>query len=248
MSLVGSLKRFKQVKAITITPEGKIVAGHHLVMAATELGWTHIGAMPNEFADDDERLAYLVADNALSQLGGYDEQAQLTLLEDLASRQKLEGTGLTLDDVEDMRARMDAVPETQAPETWGGGYAEDAEAALARAEGFALSKQKKEVLMMMELTEYEQFGEDIRELQGYLNTTGVKDTVVAAVRKCAALKGLSEVLQVGGAEEDEDVALEVLTAEDDPLAPPIPAPTFDGEIPVLDEGQTSLLDDVPDPE
>lgn len=197
MALVGSLRRFGQVRAISSTPEGKIVAGHHLRLAALELGWTHIASVPNEFANDDERLAYLIADNQLSSLGGYDEQAQMTILDDLEQRGLLGGTGYDSDAIEDMRSAMEAVPTTPTPETWGGGYSETAEEAAARAAALAASKQKREVLMMMEVAEYEQFGSDIRFLQKENGTSGVKDTVVAAVRSAASGLGAPVV-------EDED--------------------------------------------
>lgn len=199
MALVGSLRRFGQVRAISSTPEGKIVAGHHLRLAAIEMGWTHIAVVPNEFANDDERIAYLIADNQLSSLGGYDEQAQMTILEDLESRGLLEGTGYDSDTIENMRSAMEAVPTTPTPETWGGGYSETAEEAEARALALQASKQKREVLMMMDIAEYEQFGSDIRFLQDKLKTTGVKDTVVASIRGHAAQFGapIVEASEVG---------------------------------------------------
>jgi hypothetical protein len=212
MALVGSLRRFGQVRAILSTPEGKIVAGHHLRLAAIEMGWTHIATFPNEFANDDERLAYLVADNQLSSLGGYDEQAQMTILEDLETRGLLEGTGFDSDTIDDMRVAMEAVPSIPTPETWGGGFSETAEEAEARALALSASKQKREVLMMMDVPEYEQFGSDIRHLQGAQGTTGVKDTVVAAVRAYAAQFGAG--LVTSEEETPEDVSVPLTDAEE----------------------------------
>lgn len=255
MALVGSLRRFTQVRAIVVTPEGKIVAGHHLRLAAIEMGWTHIAAIPNEFADDDERKAYLVADNALAQLGGYDEQAQLTLLGELEERGKLEGTGITSDDVEDMRARMDAVPEVQAPETWAGGYAEDAEAALARAEALATSQKNKEVLMMLDLEQHAQFIEDVKVLQRRYGFTAIKDTVVAGVHESAGIHRIKESMEAAAAGEvdpHDELASAIRDGADteatEGLVPPVPAPTLEGEIPEVDPEQTSLLDDDQIPE
>lgn len=252
MALVGSLQRFTQVRPILITPENKVVAGHHLRLAAIELGWTHIAAFPNEFADDDERKAYLVADNALAHLGGYDEQMQLTLLGELEEKGKLEGTGVTSDSIEDMRSAMSAVPESQAPDTWGGGYAEDAEAALARAEALATSQKNKEVVMMLGLEQHTQFLEDVKTLQGVYGFTAVKDTVVRAVHEQSEL--YRELALHQGAEpalgEGEDYigppADELAEVADEAAA--IPAPTLEGEIPEIHEEQTNLLDDIPDPE
>jgi len=196
MALAGSYRRFGQVRAILITPEDIIVAGHHQVLAAQELGWTHIAAIPNEFANDDERKAYLVADNALSQLGGYDDQSQLDLVTELRNAGLLEGTGIDANYVDDLRAKMDAVPETTMPETWGGGYAEDAEAAAARAEALATSQKNKEVVMMLGLEQHTQFLDDVRILQGVYGFTAVKDTVVRAVHDQAdGYREATEVIQ-----------------------------------------------------
>src|SRR6185295_14451257 len=64
---------------------------------------------------------------------------------------------------------------------WSGGYAEDAEAAAARAEALATSQKNKEVLMMLDLDQHAQFISDVQILQKIYGFTAVKDTVVRAV-------------------------------------------------------------------
>lgn len=107
--LVDSLKRFGQVRPVLLYEQDNItmVAGHHVWKAAKELGWTHIAATSAKFASKLEAKAYLVADNETAQkmdLRGVDDYGTLTLMEELAaSKHGLEGTGWTVDDLEDAR-------------------------------------------------------------------------------------------------------------------------------------------------
>jgi hypothetical protein len=94
----SSLRRFGQTRAILVDAEdGRlIVAGHHVVLAATAEGWTHVAAIPNEFADAEEARAYLLADNRIGELGTYDLELlheQLREARDADGRPGLEGTG-----------------------------------------------------------------------------------------------------------------------------------------------------------
>ncbi len=185
LALAASLRRFGQVRPILFDSD-TIVAGHHLRRAARdELGWTHIAAFPHTFKDEDERLAYLVADNYLADLAGYDEQAQLTLLDEMVSRGNLEGTGITVDAVEDMRAAFGAVPEMPAQD-WQGGYSEDPETAAARASALAQSQRMREVVLMLTEQEHEDFGQNLRTLQAFWGSEGgTKQTMLRAVAEAA---------------------------------------------------------------
>lgn len=211
MALVGSLRRFGQVRGIAVQHDGRsIVAGHHLVLAAREMGWTHIAALPNKFADEDEARAYLLADNQLNRLGGYDEAQQLSLMDDLATKGKLyDGTGITVDAHEDQRAAANAIPETEPPATWEGSYAEDAIAAAERAARLGSSRQMKEIVLMVSIEEHEAYGEHIRILRARYGTDNMTATALRAVREAAL-----------GEEANEEPATESLEA---------PAEKFDGE-------------------
>lgn len=88
-AVAASLRRFGQVKPIVVDG-ARIVAGHTLVRAAENEGWTHVAASANEFASEDEQRAFLLADNRSSDLGTYDDELLLEQLRALAER---EGTG-----------------------------------------------------------------------------------------------------------------------------------------------------------
>ena len=105
-AIATSLERFGQAKPILV--DGKrIIAGHHVRLAAIELGWTHLAAIENTFADEDEARAYLVADNRIHDLGSYDDSALVEHLAALAELDKLAGTGFTLDDLDDLYTRLE---------------------------------------------------------------------------------------------------------------------------------------------
>lgn len=116
-----SLRRFGQVLPVLtdpqLGPEGlqRIVAHHHIVLAAAEEGWTHVAAIPNEFADEDEARAYLIADNRLGEVGSYDDEALVDQLRQLAEIDGLAATGYTTDDLDTLLAQLRAVPPLASP-------------------------------------------------------------------------------------------------------------------------------------
>lgn len=131
-----SLRRFGQVLPALADPrlaDGermRLVARHHLALAAREEGWTHIAVVANEFADEEEARAYLLADNHLGELGGYDQEA---LVDQLAALRDFSGTGYSEEDRQEIADRLahlrnpvfgesDEVPaldERSAPQTSG---------------------------------------------------------------------------------------------------------------------------------
>lgn len=117
-SVRASLRRFGQVRPILTAAENakRIVAGHHLALGATDEGWTHIAAIPNEFASEEEARAYLLADNRTHDLGGYADDLLLEQL-DAARKTGLAGTGYSEAFVDDLDKRMKAAfaPSSDAP-------------------------------------------------------------------------------------------------------------------------------------
>lgn len=91
--VVESLTRFGQTRPL-LTDGTKIVAGHHVRLAAIELGWSHVAAIPNEFESDEEAGRYLLMDNRSHDRGDYELEeltAHLAALRDSADG--LAGTG-----------------------------------------------------------------------------------------------------------------------------------------------------------
>lgn len=101
-ALTLSLRRFGQVRPVLVQRStGFVVAGNHVLAAARALGWREVAAAVVDM-DDDQALAYLVADNRLSALGYNDDSALVSILTDLAQRDLLDGTGYDGDAVDDL--------------------------------------------------------------------------------------------------------------------------------------------------
>lgn len=107
-SVRASLRRFGQTRPILTDAElaTRIVAGHHLVLGAEAEDWTHIAAIPNEFANEDEARAFLLADNRTHDLGGYRDDLLLEQLDAARKTVGLEGTGYSEAFVADLDARF----------------------------------------------------------------------------------------------------------------------------------------------
>lgn len=182
-----SLRQFGQVRAIlTDAAEGGLMirAGHHLTLAAEDLGWTHIAAIPAEFDDEGKAIAYLMADNQLAARGNEDANAleQYTLLNDLdpAMRQV---AGYREDDLEDLAHKGGAVQTITEVEAWGGAASESAAEAAARAEALSQYEPHKEVQLYLNEQEHATFSEHIRLLQSAWGTKGVLDTIMQALKE-----------------------------------------------------------------
>lgn len=78
-AVARSLAQFTQRKPIVAKRDGTVIAGNHTLRAARELGWSEVAVV---FVDDDDATAkaYALADNRTAELGGYDDEALLTLI------------------------------------------------------------------------------------------------------------------------------------------------------------------------
>jgi ParB-like chromosome segregation protein Spo0J len=114
-AVTRSLARFGQLRPVLVEPADssgncRIVAGHHVVLAARELGWSHIAALANDFGSEEEARAYLLADNRTSELGSIDEDA---LAVQLAALSDFEGTGYTEEEANEVAKRLAFLREPQ---------------------------------------------------------------------------------------------------------------------------------------
>lgn len=106
-AVAKSLRRFGQRKPIVATVNGTIIAGNHTHAAAVRLGWTHIAVVyVND--DDTEAKAFALADNRTSDLGTYDNNALLDLMQSVAAAdlELLEAASYTSDDLSDLMDYM----------------------------------------------------------------------------------------------------------------------------------------------
>jgi site-specific DNA-methyltransferase (adenine-specific) len=98
-AVAASLRRFGQQKPVVVQASTRyVVAGNHLLLAAQSLGWPEIAANVVEL-DDATAVAYMLADNRTSDLGGYDDILQAAILAEAAAADNLAATGYNADDV-----------------------------------------------------------------------------------------------------------------------------------------------------
>ena len=79
--IARSIKRFGFVNPIVIDENGTIVAGHGRYEAAKELGLEEVPVVQLDHLNADERRAYVIADNQLATLAGWDEEILATELQ-----------------------------------------------------------------------------------------------------------------------------------------------------------------------
>jgi DNA modification methylase len=84
-AIKGSLARFGQRLPLVVQKQGMIVrAGNGRLLAARELGWTHVAAVVVD-ESEVEATAYAIADNRSGELAAWDDEALAKLLESLPS-------------------------------------------------------------------------------------------------------------------------------------------------------------------
>jgi hypothetical protein len=102
--IAESLQAYGQYKPITVNKRtNEILAGNHTFAAARKLGWEDIAV---NFVDVDESTAAKIVaiDNKTSDMGTYDTETLLELLDELPD---LRATGYTQDDVDSLLALLD---------------------------------------------------------------------------------------------------------------------------------------------
>jgi hypothetical protein len=124
---------------------------------APPLGWRAPVLRGVAFTDFETAEAYLLADNRLTELGGWEDGLLKEVLDDLNTAGLLELTGFTQDDLEDLIARV-GVPELPV-EPFGGTYAETPEELAQRqAEAEAAGiPGLREVVMLLPATVHAEF-------------------------------------------------------------------------------------------
>lgn len=107
--IADSIKEFGFLSPILIDRAGNIIAGHGRVMAAKSLGMKTVPAVYVEGLTETQRRAYILADNRLTELGGWDASLVSSELDDLkASGFDIDLTGFSIDDI--------IIDESAAPE------------------------------------------------------------------------------------------------------------------------------------
>lgn len=99
--LCKSLRAFGWTKPVCVNINGEIVAGHGMVEAAKEEGYTHIPVLYVTF-DENQTKAYVVADNRLSEIAETNQDMLSDLLSEISEIPDfdIEAVGFTLDEID----------------------------------------------------------------------------------------------------------------------------------------------------
>jgi len=91
-------------RAIVISKRsGMIVKGHGLNLTAIARGWPVVPVEYQDYDNEEQELADMLADNKLAQLAGTDESKLRALLSGLDGKIDLQIAGLTMQEIEDMK-------------------------------------------------------------------------------------------------------------------------------------------------
>jgi DNA modification methylase len=83
--IMGSFEAFGFINPVVVDEKGRILAGHARVEAAKGLGYEWIPAVHVEYLTDDEKRAYVIADNRIAEKAGWDREALALEFEHLLS-------------------------------------------------------------------------------------------------------------------------------------------------------------------
>lgn len=98
--LCESIKEFGFLSPIIIDKDYNIIAGHGRILAAKKLNLETVPAVFVEGLTDEQRRAYILADNRLTEMGGWDYKAVKLELADLSMLDvNLDLTGFNADDL-----------------------------------------------------------------------------------------------------------------------------------------------------
>lgn len=128
--IAESIQQFGFLSPCLIDKDGNIIAGHGRVLAAKELGLESVPCVYVEGLTDEQRRAYILADNRLTELGGWDMAIVSEELDQLkAGGFEIDVTGFNVDDIiitededvdiaPDLSEDEDEPPRTNRGEVW----------------------------------------------------------------------------------------------------------------------------------
>jgi ParB-like chromosome segregation protein Spo0J len=82
--IAASITEFGFTNPVLVDAEGGIIAGHGRVLAAQSLGLETVPVLVLDHLTEDQRRAYVIADNKLALNAGWDEDALRAEIEELA--------------------------------------------------------------------------------------------------------------------------------------------------------------------
>ena len=117
--IAASIKEFGWTNPVLLDGDNGIIAGHGRVMAAHKLGETEVPTIELSHMDDNQKRAYIIADNKLALNAGWDNEMLALEVADLKDAgYNLGLTGFSLDELEALNPEViegltneDSVPD-----------------------------------------------------------------------------------------------------------------------------------------
>lgn len=115
LEMIGnSIKEFGFINPVIIDENNMILVGHGRVMAAKNIGIKQVPFRRVTNLTEDQKKAYIIADNKLSDLGGWDDELLLAELESIELDMSQFGFDIEIDDIEDPDVVEDDPPDVDA--------------------------------------------------------------------------------------------------------------------------------------
>jgi len=105
--IARSIKEFGFINPVLIDEDGTIIAGHGRVMAAGRLGMTEVPVLYVEDLTDEQKKAYVLVDNKLAELAGWDFELLDSELVDLG--EVIDMSAFGFDEIEDTPVDIDGL-------------------------------------------------------------------------------------------------------------------------------------------
>jgi DNA modification methylase len=107
--VASSIKEFGFLNPVIKDGENGIIAGHARVQAAKKLGYTQVPTIEAGHLTDEQKRAYIIADNRLALDAGWDNELLAVEFADLQEAGfDLELTGFSADEIDQLQALQDA--------------------------------------------------------------------------------------------------------------------------------------------
>ena len=106
--LEKSIEEFGFISPVLIDNQNNIIAGHGRTQAAAALGILTVPCVRIEGLTEEQRRAYIIADNRLTEIGGWDKEmlaAELSTLDTLCF--DVDVTGFNITDIKDLQLKLD---------------------------------------------------------------------------------------------------------------------------------------------
>jgi ParB-like chromosome segregation protein Spo0J len=112
--IAASIKEFGWTNPVLLDGENGIIAGHGRVMAAHKLGETEVPTIELSHMDENQKRAYIIADNKLALNAGWDNEMLALEVADLKDAgYDLGLTGFSIDEIDLISKEINFDPATE---------------------------------------------------------------------------------------------------------------------------------------